>query len=144
MSDIPESFEFPDEMHERFLFFAAADLQTAERALQPPGVFWHEPCFLARKPAEKALKAFLVAAGKEAPELHSLRTLCADCASVDKEFRRLMKACETLNRYQSEARYPAGGYPFTPERAHEAVSLAREIFDTVRAKIEQRKRDGLL
>jgi HEPN domain-containing protein len=145
MSEQPQTPEYPSEIYARFLFYAEADLRAAERVLQSSGGFWHEPCFLARESGEKALKAFLEAAGKAAPELHSLRTLCRECAAVDKEFLRFTKHGEILNRYQSEARYPmSADYPFTQEKATEAVRLARELFDIVRAKIEQRKQAGLL
>lgn len=145
MSQSPKPREFPAELYARFLFYAEADLDAAGRLLASPAGFWHEPCFLARESAEKALKAFLEAVGKEAPALHSLRTLCRECMAVDKEFGRLIQHCETLNRYQAEARYPiADDYLFTEDLAAEAVQLAHELFDMVCAKIEQRKQAGLL
>jgi HEPN domain-containing protein len=145
MSEQPQTPEYPSELYARFLFYAEADLRAAERLLQPLEGFWHEPCFLARESAEKALKAFLEAAGRAAPELHSLRTLCRECTAVDKEFGRFVKHCDILNRYQSDARYPpADDYLFTTEVADEAVRLVRELFDAVRDKIEKRKQAGLL
>jgi HEPN domain-containing protein len=51
-----------------------------------------------------------------------------------------------LARYQTDARYPdeAKEYDFTAEEATEAVRLARELWDFVRERIEQRKQAGLL
>ncbi|MCS6861889.1 MAG: HEPN domain-containing protein [Abditibacteriales bacterium] len=145
MSEQPPTPEYPAEVYARFLFYAEADLRAAEQVLQSSGGFWHVPCFLARESGEKSLKAFLEAAGKAAPDLHSLRTLCRECVAVDKEFGRFTKHGEILNRYQSEARYPMSlDYPFTQEKATEVVRLARELFEFVRDKIERRKQAGLL
>jgi hypothetical protein len=43
MSGPPSTPEFPDELYARFLFYAEADLRSAERILQPSDGFWHEP-----------------------------------------------------------------------------------------------------
>ncbi|MCS6860381.1 MAG: HEPN domain-containing protein [Abditibacteriales bacterium] len=144
MSDQPR--EYPPEFYARLLFYAEADLWNAEQSLQQTSGFWHIPCFAARESAEKTLKAFLEAAGKSAPTLHGLSKLLQDCMAVDKEFGRFQLHVKRLARYQTDARYPdeAKEYDFTAEEATEAVRLARELFDTVRDKIERRKRDGLL
>jgi len=144
MSDQPR--EYPKEFHERLLFYAEADLWNAEQSLQKTNEFWHIPCFAARESAEKSLKAFLEAAEKLAPTLHGLSKLLQNCMAVDKEFGRFQSHGKRLARYQTDARYPdeAKEYDFTAEEAAEAVRLARELFDFVQAKIEQRKQAGLL
>jgi HEPN domain-containing protein len=147
MSEQPKPPPYPEKYYERLLFFAQADLRAAELSLQAGAPFFHKPCFEARESAEKTLKAFIEAAGKQAPELHSLPTLLRDCIAIDKGFGIFRDKCQTLNRYQSEARYPdeaAADYKFTVEMAAEAVRLARELFDFVQAKIEQRKQAGLV
>ncbi len=143
MSD--QSPEYPSQFYAQLLFFAEADLTAAEKALQPP-VYWHTACFLARECAEKALKAFMEAAGKLSPTSHGLTMLLRECIAIDKDFGRFWHHCRTLLPYQSEARYPEPEsiYHFTAEVATEAVRLARELFDFVRDKIERRKQAGLL
>ncbi|MCS6860383.1 MAG: HEPN domain-containing protein [Abditibacteriales bacterium] len=146
MSEQPKPL-YPEKYYERLLFFAEADLRAAELSLQGGAPFFHKPCFEARESAEKTLKAFIEAAGKEAPTLHSLPPLLSDCIAIDKNFGIFRGKCQTLNRYQSEARYPdeaAADYRFTESMAAEAVGIARELFDFVRDRIERRKRDGLL
>jgi HEPN domain-containing protein len=138
---------YPEKYYERLLFFAQADLRTAELSLQDGAPFFHKPCFEARESAEKTLKAFIEAAGKDAPELHSLPALLRDCITIDKNFGIFRDKCQTLNRHQSEARYPdeaVADYQFTVEMATEAVAITRELFDFVRDKIERRKQAGLL
>jgi len=137
--------EYPSKFYAQLLFFAQADLGMAEKALQPP-VYWHEACFLARECAEKTLKGFLEAAGKPSPPVHGLIMLLRECIAIDREFGRFHRHCQTLLPYQSEARYPEpeSTYEFTAEEAAEAVCLARELFDTVRSKIAQRTKAGLL
>jgi len=145
MSEPPGEHDYPGEPYDRLLYYAAADLQAAEAVLRLSNPFWHEPCFLARECAEKALKAFIEAAGRAAPEVHGLRTLCRECAEVDKGFLRFARHAQVLGPHQSAARYPPlGDYPYSREVANEAVRLAREVFDFVDAKIEQRKARGLL
>jgi HEPN domain-containing protein len=111
-----------------------------------PRTFWHEACFLARECAEKSLKAFLEAAGKAAPTVHGLTTILRECIAVDKEFGRFQSHCQRLSRYQDVARYPSltDEYTFTESETTEAIRLARELFDFVCDKIEQRKQAGLL
>jgi HEPN domain-containing protein len=144
MSDQPR--QFPDEFYARLLFYAQADLHAAERVLQDSEGYWHLPCFAAREGAEKALKGFIEAAGKRAPAAHGLRTLLQECIAIDKGFGRFRPHCDLLAPYQAEARYPEEDqeYDFTAEEAADAVRLARELFDFVQAKIEQRKQAGLL
>jgi HEPN domain-containing protein len=132
--------EYPEEYWARYLFYAKADLMAAEKELQPP-TYWHEACFLARECAEKSLKGFLEAAGKEAPTVHGLTTLLRECTASDKEFGRFRHHCQRLSRYQDIARYPPidDEYTFTEAEACEAVHLARELYATVCAKVANRR-----
>ncbi|MCS6861891.1 MAG: HEPN domain-containing protein [Abditibacteriales bacterium] len=136
----------PPPFYERMLFFAEGDLEAAEAMVKSGNIHYQKPCFDARECVEKALKAFIAAAGREVPQVHSLRALLRDCMTVDKEFGIFQGKFETLARYQSEARYPEADEQeeFTAEEAAEAVRLARELFDFVRDKIERRKQAGLL
>ena len=136
---------YPQQYYEQMLFYAEADLEAAERAVKEKTHFHHKPCFDARECAEKSLKAFLEAAGKQAPDVHSLRTLLRECRAIDKSFQIFQTKCEILNRYIAEARYPDDvDYYFTADTAHEATSIARGIFDFVTERIRRRKDMGLL
>lgn len=132
--------------YERMMFFAEGDLIAAEMMVNSGHPHYQKPCFDARECVEKALKASLAAAGREVPQIHGLVGLLRECTAVDKDFGRFYATCHTLRTYQAEARYPEIDDPhdFTAEKAAEAVRLARELFDFVRAKIEQRQQAGLL
>lgn len=136
----------PPKYYEQLLFYAQADLETAERSVREETRFYHKPCFDARECVEKSLKAFIEAAGKPSPPVHGLITLLRECGIIDKSFLQFRKECDILNRYVSDARYPAGleDYDFTADTAIEAVTIAREIFDFVKEKIQRRKEMGLL
>ena len=144
MSDNSE--QSPPKYYEQLLFYAQADLETAERSVREETRFYHKPCFDARECVEKSLKAFIEAAGKPSPPVHGLIILLRECGAIDKSFLQFRKECDILNRYISDARYPAGleGYDFTADTAIEAVTIAREIFDFVKEKIQRRKEMGLL
>ncbi len=136
--------EYPEKYYAQLLFFAKSDLEWAKSKLERTTHFYHKPCFEARESVEKALKAFLEASGKAAPDLHSLRTLVDLCAQIDKEFLRLRPKCIILQPYQHEARYPElPTYDFTPEMADEAVAIASEIYDLVESKIRFLEERGL-
>lgn len=137
--------EYPEKYYAQLLFFARSDLEWAKSKLERTTHFYHKPCFEARESVEKALKAFLEASGKAAPDLHSLRTLVDLCAQIDKEFLRLRPKCIILQPYQHEARYPElSTYDFTPEMADEAVAIASEIYDLVESKIRFLEERGLI
>lgn len=132
--------------YERMLFFAEGDLTAAEAMIAINAPHYEKPCFDARECVEKSLKAFIAAAGRDVPQVHSLRALLRECIELDKSFGRFRNDCELLSRYQSEARYPEADevYEFTAAYAATAVALARQLYDFVRGRIEKRKQDGLL
>jgi HEPN domain-containing protein len=131
----------PPKYYERLLFYAQADLETAERSVREETRFYHKPCFDARGCVEKSLKAFIEAAGKISPPVHGLITLLRECGAIDKSFLQFRWECNIFNRYIFDARYPAEieDYDFTTDTAIEAVTIAREIFDFVKEKIQRRK-----
>ena len=128
--------EYPDKYYAQLLFFARGDLEWARSRLERTTHFYHKPCFEAREAVEKALKAFLEASGRAAPDIHSLRVLVDLCAQIDKDFLRLRPKCLVLQPYQHEARYPElPSYDFTRRMADEAVAIAAEVFELVENKI---------
>jgi HEPN domain-containing protein len=106
MSATSSQPEYPDKYYAQLLFFARGDLEWAKSRLERTTHFYHKPCFEAREAVEKALKAFLEASGRAAPDVHSLRVLVDLCAQIDKDFLRLRSKCIILQPYQHEARYP--------------------------------------
>ena len=133
-----ESQKCTKSSYAQLLFFARGDLEWARSRLERTTHFYHKPCFEAREAVEKALKAFLEASGRAAPDLHSLRTLVDLCAEIDKDFLRVRSKCIILQPYQHEARYPElPSYDFTRRMADEAVAIATEVYELVERKICQ-------
>jgi HEPN domain-containing protein len=94
-------------------------------------------CFHAQQAAEKFLKAFLVARGSAVPRTHDLDLLLDLCQERDAGFVALSAACEALNEFGSEARYPPGSLiPLNELQAREALALAERIAAFVRARLE--------
>ena len=118
----------------RWLEQAQWDLKAAGDSAAAGNFEW--ACFQAQQGAEKALKAFLYAAGKGPALSHSVRLLLADCVQLDPALAELAPAGE-LDRYYIPTRYPnalPGDVPhehFTEEAAERCRSLASSVIEFV-------------
>jgi HEPN domain-containing protein len=133
----------PAEEGRRWLKQAEEDLRWA-RHLAREGAY-HLACFLAQQVAEKALKAFLYAQGREIVLGHSVERLCREAAHYDVCFDEHASRWAILDGYYVPTRYPnslPGSIPaevYTREAADEAVRLAGEVVEMVRARIPKQK-----
>jgi len=87
--------------------FANTDLSTAEFLLamhpQPLEII----CYHCQQSAEKYLKGYLIYTGViEPPKTHNLILLHSMCLDTDSCFGEISHACEALNRYGVQPRYP--------------------------------------
>ncbi len=125
----------PLEEGRRWLRQASHDLHWT-RHLAKQGAY-HLACFLAQQVAEKALKAFLYAQGREIVLGHSVERLCAEAAAFDPQFRERARTWSILDGYYIPTRYPNGlpdGIPadvYTEQAAESAVSLAGQVVEVV-------------
>lgn len=125
----------PLEEGQRWLRQARQDLHWT-RHLAEEGAY-HLACFLAQQVAEKALKAFLYAQGKEIVLGHSVERLCSDATAFDVQFREHARSWSILDGYYIPTRYPnslPGGIPadvYTKDAADRAVALADEVVGVV-------------
>jgi len=130
---------------ERWLEQAFEDLKWAKDLAERGG--YHIACFLAQQVGEKALKAFLYAAGEEIVIGHSIERLCHSASEFDTEFSEKVKSWAILDGYYVPTRYPnslPGSIParvYTQKAAKEAVLLAEEISQFARLKIEEMERE---
>lgn len=98
-------------------------------------------CFLAQQVGEKALKAYLYAAGAEVVLGHSIERLCAEAAVHDPEFRERARRWTILDGHYVPTRYPNSlpdGIParvYTEDAAREAVRLAGEMVACVAERL---------
>ncbi len=130
----------PTEEGRRWLEQAEEDLKWA-RHLAREGAH-HIACFLAQQVAEKALKGFLYAQGREVVLGHSVERLCHEAARYDTAFATHAQRWAILDGYYVPTRYPnslPGSIParvYTREAAEEAVRLAEEVVVAVRARLK--------
>lgn len=93
-------------------------------------------CFLSQQAAEKALKGFLLMAGRSHQRVHSVSGLLKECALLDPQFEQLRPSVE-LDLYYVSTRYPdavGGGAPyhvFGKDVAEKCLSLASSLIEFV-------------
>ncbi len=87
---------------------------------------------------EKALKAYLIKAGKTAWRVHDLTALLEECITLDRGFEQLRDECATLTPYYTTTRYPdaAQFVEFTEHIAQEAYEFAEKIVTFVQEKLQ--------
>jgi HEPN domain-containing protein len=126
----------------RWLEQAQADRQGAQLLLD--GGSYHLACFVAQQVAEKALKAFLYAAGEEVVIGHSVEALARWAAEYDEAFEILRQAVAPLDAYYIPTRYPNGlphdsipARVYTRSAAEETVRMADQVLDLVQDELHE-------
>ncbi|MBS1253179.1 MAG: hypothetical protein MAG451_02227 [Anaerolineales bacterium] len=122
---------------QEWLDVAEDDLAYAELGLLN-GLFM-QACFQCQQVAEKVLKAYLFAQKQPLIRTHELPRLRVVCAEFDEDFEMLEKACDILNVYYIDTRYPEvlrSHERYTTEVAQEAYRLATEVLHFVRNRTE--------
>jgi HEPN domain-containing protein len=122
--------------------YADMDLDSAEylqgKRPQPFEII----CFLCQQSAEKNLKGYLISKCiAEPPKVHNLPLLNNMCKEYDNRFSEVDRACDVLNRYGVQPRYP-NELGITETDMRKALVYARQIRDfellvNVRRKINQ-------
>jgi HEPN domain-containing protein len=99
--------------------------------------FYAQICFHFHQAAEKYLKAYVVANELEFRKIHDLPLLLKICSSKDSTLDRLRDACEYLNTFYVETRYPVH-WPtnFSFEEAQKALKGADQIRSVIKGKID--------
>jgi HEPN domain-containing protein len=96
----------PESNFSAWLRKAEHDLLNIENNLAGKDVPWDTVCFHAQQVAEKVLKAFLVAHGRDLSKTHDLVALLAQCVGCDAGLASLESDCRKLTSYGVAARYP--------------------------------------
>ena len=118
----------------RWLEQAGWDLKAAGDSAAAGNYEW--ACFQAQQAAEKALKSYLIAAGRSRVVSHSVRLLLVECERLEPGFSGIRAAAE-LDRYYVPTRYPdglPGDIPhahFDAEAAERCRSLALSVIEFV-------------
>src|SRR5438876_3409822 len=96
----------PDPRSEGRRWLAQAENDLAFAGLAAREGFFAQACFNSQQAAEKALEAFLYAAGAEHVFGHSISELTEECARLDDGFTALRPRVSPLDQFYLTARYP--------------------------------------
>ena len=128
MSDTPAEYRAWVDKAKEDLLCIRNELAAAEKP-------WSVICFHAEQAAEKYLKAFLVANGVRPERTHDLGRLLSECAKFDPSLQGLAQDCEKLTEFAVDIRYPDIPLEAEEETGREAVKLAGQICEAVRARL---------
>ena len=133
MADIEIVMDWVDKAEEDFQF-AVVNLKD-----QKP--FYAQICFHFHQAAEKYLKAYVVANELEFRKAHDLPLLLRICSVKDSTLEALGDACEYLNAFYVETRYPVH-WPtnFSYEEAEKSLKAADRIRSLIKEKIDVNRR----
>jgi HEPN domain-containing protein len=117
---------------------ADEDFEFARVNLQERKPFHAQICFHFHQAAEKYLKAYIIAHELEFLKIHDLSMLLRICFSKDSSFEQLREACEYLNAFYVEARYPVH-WPtnFSIKEAKQSHQHAESIRSLVKARLSK-------
>ena len=112
------------------------DFEFAAVNLNEGNAFFAQICFHFHQAAEKYLKAFIIARELEFRRIHDLPFLFGICSPEDPTLEGLWDACEYLNAFYVETRYPVH-WPtsYSQEEATKAFEAADQIPTIIKGKI---------
>ena len=117
---------------------ADEDFEFAHLNLQGKKPFYAQICFHFHQAAEKYLKAYIIAHELEFVKIHDLWMLLRTCLSKDPSLEKLREACEYLNAFYVETRYPVH-WPtnFSYEEAKKSLEYIEMIRSFIKAKLSK-------
>ncbi len=119
---------------------AASDLRAGAHALTAGPPFAADALFHAQQAAEKALKALLVWHDVPFRKTHDLAEVGGQCAALDPSIEPLARRAAELTQYAWKYRYPGEPEEPTREEAERALSLAREVYEAILARLPEEVR----
>jgi len=121
----------------RWIDKARSDLLNADNNLAARRVPYDTVCFHCQQAAEKLLKGFLVARGREYPITHNLFVILEKVLECDPTADSLRETLALLNPYSVEVRYPGDAWMPTSDDASDARGAAQEVFDWFQSRLER-------
>lgn len=115
------------EIAKQWLAKAESDLLNADNNLKAENIPYDTVCFHCQQAAEKMLKAYLVARGKEYPISHDLLLILEQITSLDPKAEQLRDTLILLMPYAVEVRYPDDYSMPSAEDTRQARDAARQI-----------------
>jgi HEPN domain-containing protein len=115
-------------------WFAKAqnDLLAADNNLAAVRVPYDAVCFHCQQAAEKLLKGFLIAKGREYPITHNLLAILTEILEIEPSADCLYDNLALLTPYAVEVRYPDEIMILTKEAADEARQAVQKVFEWVK------------
>jgi len=117
------------EIAKQWLAKAESDLLNADNNLKAEKIPYDTVCFHCQQAAEKMLKAYLVARGKEYPISHDLLLILEQITSLDPKAEQLRDTLILLMPYAVEVRYPDDYSLPSAEDTRQARDAAQEVHD---------------
>lgn len=119
---------------------ADEDFEFAVMNLREQKPFYAQICFHFHQAVEKYLKAYVVANELEFMKIHDLPLLLTICSSKDSSLDILRDACEYLNVFYIETRYPVH-WPtnYSYEETQKALKAADRVRSVIKKKIGLQK-----
>jgi HEPN domain-containing protein len=121
---------------QRCMDYARSDLDAANLLLERGEFFPRQICFMSQRAGEKAVKAIRVYLEIHFPKIHDLdrlRELIPEGWRVKERFPELY----ALSVWSVESRYPGHTPDVTEQEARETLHLAKSLFDTVSAELQE-------
>ena len=110
---------------------AGQDLEAAAWLLESPQALYGAVGFHCQQAAEKALKGYLTWKEEPFEKTHSLVVLVVMSLKFNVSFDSLRTAATTLTPYAITTRYPGELPDISIQEAREALSLARQVWESV-------------
>ena len=87
---------------------------------------------------EKYLKGYLLAQGWELRRIHDLETLLNETIIYDPSFEEFRTACQKINQYYIEERYPfIVSSELTEEEIRESLAIGERMIEKIRRTVEE-------
>jgi HEPN domain-containing protein len=113
---------------------AEADLLNADNNLNSENIPYDTVCFHCQQAAEKLLKAYLIANGKNYPLSHDLLLILENILDFDKSAEEMRDSLINLLPYAVEVRYPDEYFMPSQEDAVEARHTAQQVKEYISYK----------
>lgn len=117
----------PESNFSAWLRKADHDLLNIQNNLAAKDIPWDTVCFHAQQAAEKILKAFLVARGRDLSKTHDLVALLTLCVECDAGLAAFESDCRKLTSYGVAARYPDDLFEAGEADGRDVVAAAHRI-----------------
>ena len=117
------------EIAKQWLAKAQSDLLNADNNLKAENIPYDTVCLHCQQAAEKMLKAYLVARGKDYPISHDLLLILEQITSLDPKAEELRDTLVLLMPYAVEVRYPDDYSMPSAEDTRQARQAAQEVHD---------------